>query len=113
MTTKKTRKPSTKPKRKSSSLAPGTCSASDKADICEKLLAHCKGHPHTQIAWPHRVLHEAREEIERLRSAIEWALGMGRDGFRPRMDGEGAYWWRTELRRRALPNNELSNSDPK
>lgn len=109
MTKKITRKSATKPKRKSRSLALGTCSALD-ADICEKLRAHCKGHPHAKVAWPHRVLHEAREEIERLRSAIEWALGMGKDGFRPRMEGEGAYWWRTELRRRALPNAEICNA---
>lgn len=40
------------------------------------------------------------EENEKLRSAIEWALGVG-DGFDPRKDGEGAYWWRKGLAERA------------
>lgn len=55
----------------------------------------------------------ALREIKRLRSAIEWALGMGKDGFRPRMDGEGQYWWRTELRARALgkPNTGYEPRD--
>ena len=38
--------------------------------------------------------------IAELRGAIRWALGEG-DDFRPREEGEGAYWWRKELRRRA------------
>lgn len=39
-------------------------------------------------------------EGERLREAIEWALGECGD-FPPRQEGEGAYWWRAELRKRA------------
>jgi hypothetical protein len=39
---------------------------------------------------------------ENMADAIEWALGMGKDGFAPRQEGQGAYWWRTELRQRAL-----------
>ena len=39
-------------------------------------------------------------EIERLRAAINWALGET-DTFHTRGDGEGAYWWRKELRHRA------------
>ena len=35
-------------------------------------------------------------EIERLRDAINWALGSNGD-FRPREPGEGPYWWRKEL----------------
>ena len=38
-------------------------------------------------------------EIERLRAGITWALGY--TDFRPRKPGEGAYWWRKELRERA------------
>ena len=41
-----------------------------------------------------------RAENERLREAIAWALGENGD-FRVREDGEGRYWWRTELRARA------------
>lgn len=39
------------------------------------------------------------ERLERLEEAIEWALGY--TSFRPRENGEGAYWWRAELRKRA------------
>jgi hypothetical protein len=42
----------------------------------------------------------AREALERYESAIRWALGEG-DDFPMREPGEGAYWWRNELRRRA------------
>jgi len=50
------------------------------------------------------VLAAAQKEIERLREAISWALGYPpREGesFRERRKGEGAYWWRSELRARA------------
>lgn len=36
-------------------------------DITEKLVQHCNGYPHAKIKWPHRVLHEAKEEIVGLR----------------------------------------------
>jgi hypothetical protein len=37
-------------------------------DIVERLKAACVGHPHAKIAWPHRLLHDAIAEIERLRA---------------------------------------------
>lgn len=37
------------------------------ADIIERLNEACNGHPHAKIPWPHRLLHDARDEIERLR----------------------------------------------
>lgn len=37
--------------------------------------------------------------VEGLTNAIRWALGEI-DDFPPRNPGQGAYWWRTELRRR-------------
>lgn len=37
---------------------------------------------------------------KRYREAIEWALG-SRDRFPLREDGDGLYWWRTELLTRA------------
>lgn len=44
---------------------------------------------------------EARDEVvARLASSIVWALGAGED-FPPREDGDGAYWWRKELSKRA------------
>lgn len=43
---------------------------------------------------------KAREEAERYRRAITWALGEEGD-FPTRQPDEGNYWWRTELRRRA------------
>lgn len=39
-------------------------------------------------------------ENEKLRSAIEWALGVN-GHFGPKPKGKGNYWWRTELRNRA------------
>ena len=36
----------------------------------------------------------------RMETAIRWALGEG-DDFPAREDGQGAYWWRNELRGRA------------
>lgn len=39
-------------------------------DIVERLRVACNGHPHAKIAWPHRVLHEGADEIERLRCAL-------------------------------------------
>lgn len=39
-------------------------------------------------------------DAERYRDAIEWALGANGD-FPDREPGDGAYWWRSELQRRA------------
>lgn len=39
--------------------------------------------------------------IEQLENAIKWALGENGE-FAARKDGQGAYWWRTELRKRAM-----------
>lgn len=39
-------------------------------DIVDKLLAACVGYPVTNIPWPHRVLHDAVEEITRLRDEL-------------------------------------------
>ena len=43
----------------------------------------------------------------KLERAIMWALGENGD-FAQRKEGQGAYWWRTELRKRcaAMPNVE-------
>lgn len=35
-------------------------------DIVKRLRLACDGHPYAGIAWPHRLLHEAADEIERL-----------------------------------------------
>jgi hypothetical protein len=50
----------------------------------------------------------ALQEIRRLRRAVKWALGENGD-FEQRPEGAGAYWWRTELRRRAgmSPNEKI------
>lgn len=37
------------------------------ADIVDRLREACNGHPAAEIAWPHRLLHDAIAEIERLR----------------------------------------------
>lgn len=44
---------------------------------------------------------------ENMRAAILWALGEFGD-FRPRELGEGAYWWRRELRQRAALTSSLA-----
>jgi hypothetical protein len=36
------------------------------SELVERLREACKGHPHAKIPWPHRLLHEAIAEIERL-----------------------------------------------
>lgn len=40
------------------------------SDIIERINSACVGHPHAKIPWPHRVLHDARAEIERLRDLL-------------------------------------------
>ena len=59
-------------------------------------------------------IREQKAEIERaevaacrMQTAIRWALGEG-DDFPAREDGQGAYWWRNELRERAA----LASSAP-
>ncbi len=41
------------------------------SEIVDRLLAACHGHPNAEIPWPHRPLHRAREEIERLEGINE------------------------------------------
>ena len=41
------------------------------SDIVERLHEACNGHPHAKIAWPHRLLHDAVAEIERLRAEVK------------------------------------------
>lgn len=43
---------------------------------------------------------DPRKEVRRLLRAVRWALGEVGD-FEPRKEGQGVYWWRTGLRRRA------------
>jgi hypothetical protein len=49
-----------------------------------------------------------RQERDRLKEAVLWALGY--TDFRPRRADEGFYWWRKELRTRALPEG-ISEAD--
>lgn len=51
-------------------------------------------------------------ERDALKAAILWALGGEGSNFRTRAEGEGAYWWRTELRRRAGMSAESSAPTP-
>ena len=53
---------------------------------------------------PKSELETLRDERDRLARAIVWALGY--TDFRAREQGEGAYWWRTELRLRAKLTGE-------
>jgi len=55
-------------------------------------------HPASQVAV---AAYEAGQaDAEKLQEAILWALGC-RGRFPPREQGQGGYWWRTELRKRA------------
>lgn len=47
-----------------------------------------------------RIATAQQAELTRLREAIFWALGVNGE-FPPREDGDGPYWWRMELRKRA------------
>lgn len=40
-------------------------------DIVEKINSACVGHPHALIPWPHHLLHDAVNEIQRLRAELE------------------------------------------
>ena len=53
------------------------------------------------VAYLKQQLAAARAEAVALREAIEWALGCSGD-FVVRKRGEGPFWWRKELRERAL-----------
>lgn len=99
MTTKKTRKTATKPKRKFRSLAPGTCSA----PVPKPSGRRYAGVTEMLIGEHAITTRKLERRMKKLESAIRWALGEKGD-FPQRQDGQGAYWWRTELRRRALPN---------
>lgn len=52
----------------------------------------------------------AYRRVSELENAIAWALGAN-GHFQPRPEGAGAYWWRTELRKRsaAQPNDRISD----
>lgn len=45
-------------------------------DIVEELRDASSGHPDAVIPWPHRVLHEAADEIERLRQTVSELRGV-------------------------------------
>lgn len=47
-----------------------------------------------------RTMGKLRRKNARLLEAVLWALGES-DTFTPRAEGDGQYWWRKELRRRA------------
>lgn len=34
------------------------------AEIADELRKACSGHPHAKIAWPHRLLHRAADELD-------------------------------------------------
>lgn len=42
---------------------------STNSELAKRLRKACNGHPHALIPWPHRILHEAADEIERLTKA--------------------------------------------
>lgn len=46
-----------------------------------------------------------KKENKRLKDSIKWVLGYS--DFRARKEGEGAYWWRKELRERSGIDNVI------
>ena len=50
-------------------------------DIVDRLKNACVDHPHTKISWPHRLLHEAIAERERLRDAQPVAVEQRVESF--------------------------------
>lgn len=51
----------------------------------ERLREACKGHPAASVTWPHRLLHDAADEIEQLRADVDRLYGdlvkLGTNGF--------------------------------
>lgn len=45
--------------------------ATDKESLTLRLRLACVGHPTAEIPWPHRILHEAADEIATLTSKLE------------------------------------------
>ena len=41
------------------------------SEIVKRIRAACDGHPAAQIPWPHLLLHEAADDIERLEAALK------------------------------------------
>lgn len=55
-----------------SGVCPEPAVAAPKAiDLPDRLREACDGHPHAKIPWPHRLLHEAADEITSLRKTIK------------------------------------------
>lgn len=61
-------------------------------DIVDRINDACVGHPAAKIAWPHRLLHDARDEIVRLRAELSemedrWLESEGKaSGYRMELD---------------------------
>lgn len=68
-----------------------------------------------RISRDHHELMATRAErrLAALEAAVRWALGEGDSDFGDHIpEGKGRYWWRSELRRRALLGIGLSASPP-
>lgn len=71
-----------------------------------RLRQACNGHPHAKIPWPHRLLHEAADEIERLQTAINETL---QDNMHL-ADGENCTL--IKLKRAMTPNAQVERRAP-
>ncbi len=40
--------------------------------IAKRLQDACVGHPHATVPWPHRLLHDAADELEALAAALQF-----------------------------------------
>ena len=56
--------------------------------IEQRLRNACDGYPSTTISWPHRILHEAADEIERLKADLKRAIERDSGGYTP----DGKTW---------------------
>lgn len=71
------------------------CGQENTADGPDK----CRGADTRLFGEAAAALRSVDAEIKRLKEAIVWALGY--TDFRERQNGEGAYWWRKELREKS------------
>ena len=61
------------------------------SDIKDRLLAACNGHPTAAIPWPHRLLHDAIDQIEAQQARIE-ALTKAVDSFTALINESGGVY---------------------
>lgn len=78
----------------------GSCTVEqDIPTIMDAYADHCTAQKDAELTAERTRREAAERELKELREAIGWALGEI-DDFPERQPGQGAYWWRSELRKR-------------